>query len=87
MPRPRHAATVPPPHRLANSERFHDIVAIKSETTTPPLVAHPEKPIVTRPEIVAADNGPSAMIGAIILAVVLGLGLAFLIPLWWRSRV
>ena len=74
---------------LANSERFHDIVAIKSEKpiAAPLAIAHPEKPIVTQPEIVAADDGPSAMIGAIILAVVLGLGLAFLIPLWWRSRV
>jgi hypothetical protein len=71
---------------LANSERFHDIVAVKSETPTPPLVAHPQ-PSASAPAVVVEDNGPSAWIGAIILAVVLGLGLAFLIPLWWRSRL
>jgi hypothetical protein len=78
---------------LANAERFHDIVAIASEKPVaekPSLIARPdigEKLAITRPEIVAPGDVPSAKIGALILAVVLGLGLAFLIPLWWRSRV
>ena len=71
---------------LANSERFHDIVAVKSETPTPPLAVHHPQPSASTPPM-AQDDGPSAWIGAIILAVVLGLGLVFLIPLWWRSRV
>lgn len=73
---------------LANAERFGDkVVAVKSA----PAVATTNVPphTITMPTIAReTDDGmPSATLGLILIASVLGLGLVAFIPLWWRSRV
>jgi hypothetical protein len=87
---------------LANAERFGDtVVAVKTDVVAPPALRPvPSVPAIrTTPATPTAsptpvttvttmhDDMPSSTFGLILIAVVLGLGLAFLIPLWWRSRV
>jgi len=74
---------------LANAERFGDkVVAIKAA----PIAAVPAvTPAPTTKGLIVMtethDDMPSSTLGLILIAAVLGLGLACLIPLWWRSRV
>jgi hypothetical protein len=87
---------------LANAERFGDtVVAVKTDkpivgvpVKSVPAIATPSKiapPVASKaaPTLTVAthDDMPSSTLGLILIAVVLGLGLACLIPLWWRSRV
>jgi len=84
---------------LANAERFGDaVVAVKGSTgpalhpvSSVPAIAAAKPatptaaPAITVPT--AHDDMPSSTLGLLLIAGVLGLGLACLIPLWWRSRV